>query len=177
MVSLRSPWRCPLCPGSNVVEIGTLIEAKLEELQNIIPVGMQIDDIYNQPREVEKSVSGFVISVVEALIIVVVVLLFFMGLRVGLIIGAVLLITVSGTLWLMHMFGIELQRVSLGALIIALGMLVDNAIVVSEGMMIRIQRGMSAVKAGQRGCRPNQYGAARRYGDRYSGVFQYRPVR
>jgi multidrug efflux pump subunit AcrB len=135
-------------PGENVVEIGALIEDKLFELENIIPLGVEIDDIYNQPKEVEKSVSGFVNSVFEALVIVVVVLLFFMGLKVGLIIGAVLLITVSGTLWIMNIFGIELQRVSLGALIIALGMLVDNAIVVSEGMMIRIQRGMNPLKAG-----------------------------
>jgi multidrug efflux pump subunit AcrB len=135
-------------PGENVVAIGELIEQKLAELQNIIPLGMEIDDIYNQPKEVEKSVSGFVTSVVQALVIVVAVLLVFMGIKVGLIIGAVLLITVAGTLWLMNIFGIELQRVSLGALIIALGMLVDNAIVVSEGMLIRIKGGMDPVKAG-----------------------------
>ncbi|UCE89070.1 MAG: efflux RND transporter permease subunit, partial [Pseudomonadota bacterium] len=65
----------------------------------------------------------------------------FMGLRTGLIIGAVLLITVAGTLWFMQMFGIELQRVSLGALVIALGMLVDNAIVIAEGMLVKIRAG------------------------------------
>jgi len=81
------------------------------------------------------------------MIIVIVVLLLFMGLRTGLIIGAVLLITVAGTLWIMQIFGIELQRVSLGALVIALDMLVDNAIVVAEGMLIRIRGGMSPGKA------------------------------
>ena len=139
-----------MASGVNVVAVGEKISRKLEEMANtLIPTGMEIDDIYNQPAEVEKSVAGFVMSVVEALVIVVVVLLFFMGARVGLIIGAVLLVTVCGTLWLMGIFGIELQRISLGALIIALGMLVDNAIVVAEGMMIRIQRGEDPIKAGR----------------------------
>lgn len=133
--------------GRNVVEVGGLIEDKLASLENQIPLGMNLDIIYNQPNEVDQSVAGFVTNTVEALIIVVVVLLAFMGLRVGLIIGAVLMITVAGTLALMHLYGIELQRISLGALIIALGMLVDNAIVVAEGMMIRIKRGMPAMKA------------------------------
>jgi multidrug efflux pump subunit AcrB len=85
--------------------------------------------------------------VAAALVIVIVVLLFFMGLRTGLIIGAILLITVSGTVWFMNYDGIDLQRISLGALIIALGMLVDNAIVVAEGMLIRIKRGDNGVTA------------------------------
>ena len=101
-------------PGENVVALGELLETKLTELMNIIPLGMEIDDIYNQPKEVEQSVAGFVTSVIQALVIVVAVLLLFMGLKVGLIIGAVLLITVAGTLWMMNLFGIELQRVSLG---------------------------------------------------------------
>ncbi|MBY6198338.1 efflux RND transporter permease subunit [Vibrio hangzhouensis] len=133
--------------GKNVVEVGGLIADKIDSLQNQIPLGMNLDIIYDQPTEVDQSVAGFVTNTVEALIIVVVVLLAFMGLRVGLIIGAVLLITVAGTLALMHLYGIELQRISLGALIIALGMLVDNAIVVAEGMMIRIKRGVPALKA------------------------------
>jgi multidrug efflux pump subunit AcrB len=70
-----------------------------------------------------------------------------MGLRTGFIIGAVLLITVAGTLWIMQLFGIQLQRVSLGALVIALGMLVDNAIAVAEGMLVRIRAGMPAKQA------------------------------
>ncbi|GLP95205.1 efflux RND transporter permease subunit [Paraferrimonas sedimenticola] len=133
--------------GENVIAVGDRIEQRLAEMASVIPVGIEIKDTYNQPKEVDSSVSGFINSVIEALIIVVAVLLVFMGARVGLIIGAVLLITVAGTLWIMNMFGIELQRISLGALIIALGMLVDNAIVVAEGMLIRIQQGMSGRKA------------------------------
>jgi len=133
--------------GENVVAVGQRLEQRLRQLQSTIPVGMQLIEIYNQPGEVEKSVSGFMVSVGQAVAIVIVVLLLFMGMRVGLIIGAVLLITVMGTLLIMHLDGIELQRISLGALVIALGMLVDNAIVVAEGMLVRMQSGMGAAEA------------------------------
>jgi multidrug efflux pump subunit AcrB len=133
--------------GENVVAVGQRLEQRFRELQSIIPVGMQLVPIYNQPAEVNKSVGGFLVSVGQAVAIVIVVLLLFMGLRVGMIIGAVLLITVAGTLLIMALEGIELQRISLGALVIALGMLVDNAIVVAEGMLVRMQAGMKAAEA------------------------------
>ncbi|MEW8281287.1 MAG: efflux RND transporter permease subunit, partial [Candidatus Thiodiazotropha taylori] len=133
--------------GENVVAVGERLRSRVEQLIPNIPIGMEIKEIYNQPAEVDKSVSGFIVSVGQAVAIVIVVLLAFMGLRVGLIIGAVLLITVSGTLLLMYLDGIELQRISLGALVIALGMLVDNAIVVAEGMLVRMKSGMQAAQA------------------------------
>jgi multidrug efflux pump subunit AcrB len=133
--------------GENVVAVGERLDARVRELLAKTPVGMQIKQIYNQPAEVQKSVSAFLVSVGQAVTIVIVVLLAFMGLRVGMIIGAVLLITVAGTLLLMYLDGIELQRISLGALVIALGMLVDNAIVVAEGMLVRMQAGMGAPDA------------------------------
>ena len=133
--------------GVNVVAVGERLDRRFGELVELVPVGMQLVPVYDQPTEVDNSVRGFLVSLAQALGIVVVVLLFFMGLRVGLIIAAVLLITVSGTLWIMEMQGIELQRISLGALVIALGMLVDNAIVVAEGMLVRIQSGMKALQA------------------------------
>ncbi|MEE4110884.1 MAG: efflux RND transporter permease subunit [Halieaceae bacterium] len=136
-----------MAAGRNVVEVGKRLDRRIDELATIIPVGMQLERVYDQPAEVEQSVGGFITSVLQAVAIVIVVLLAFMGLRSGLIIGAVLLITVAGTLLLMHLFGIELQRISLGALVIALGMLVDNAIVVAEGMQVRMQAGMRAVEA------------------------------
>ncbi|MCG8083463.1 MAG: efflux RND transporter permease subunit, partial [Candidatus Thiodiazotropha taylori] len=100
--------------GENVVAVGERLRSRVEQLIPNIPIGMEIKEIYNQPAEVDKSVSGFIVSVGQAVAIVIVVLLAFMGLRVGLIIGAVLLITVSGTLLLMYLDGIELQRISLG---------------------------------------------------------------
>jgi multidrug efflux pump subunit AcrB len=133
--------------GENVVAVGERVGKRVQELLTVIPVGMEFSATYNQPIEVDKSVGGFIISVAQAVAIVIVVLLMFMGIRTGIIIGAILLITVAGTLFFMDMFGIELQRISLGALVIALGMLVDNAIVVAEGMMVRMEAGMGAAKA------------------------------
>jgi multidrug efflux pump subunit AcrB len=136
-----------MAAGQNVVEVGRDVGKMLDSLLPVIPIGMNLDTIYNQPLEVEKSVGGFIVSVGQAVAIVLVVLLAFMGLRTGIVIGAVLLITVAGTLFLMNIFGIELQRISLGALVIALGMLVDNAIVVAEGMQVRMESGMKAMQA------------------------------
>lgn len=130
--------------GENVVAVGASLDRRLAELQADIPLGMELEAIYDQPKEVENSVKGFLVSVAQAVAIVLLVLLVFMGLRVGMIIGATLLITVAGTLFVMAIFGIELQRISLGALVIALGMLVDNAIVVAEGMLVRMNAGMKA---------------------------------
>jgi len=133
--------------GENVVEVGNRLERKVVDLLSIIPIGMKLIPVYNQPGEVDKSVGGFLVSVGQAVGIVIAVLLLFMGLRTGIIIGTVLLITVAGTLFIMNIYGIELQRISLGALVIALGMLVDNAIVVAEGMLVRMQAGMKAMQA------------------------------
>lgn len=126
--------------GVNVVNVGALVTARMKELDYARPVGMDINTIYNQPAEVEASVGGFVLNLVESVVIVIVVLLVFMGLRSGFLIGLILLLTVLGTFIFMQQMQIELQRVSLGALIIALGMLVDNAIVITEGILIGMQR-------------------------------------
>jgi multidrug efflux pump subunit AcrB len=136
-----------MAAGQNVVEVGREVDAVLASLLPAIPIGMEVETVYNQPLEVENSVGGFIVSVGQAVAIVLVVLLAFMGLRAGIVIGAVLLITVAGTLFLMNFFGIELQRISLGALVIALGMLVDNAIVVAESMQVRMEAGMKAMQA------------------------------
>lgn len=126
--------------GVNVVDAGAQIAQRLKQLQYNQPVGIELHTIYNQPDEVANSVSGFIINLAEAVVIVVVVLLVFMGLRSGFLIGLILLLTVLGTFIFMRQMQIELQRVSLGALIIALGMLVDNAIVITEGILIGMQR-------------------------------------
>ncbi|MBA5764400.1 efflux RND transporter permease subunit [Vibrio sp. 404] len=133
--------------GVNVVEVGKAIDSKLQELESIKPAGLNIDYFYNQSNEVDKSVSDFVISLAQAVVIVIVVLLFAMGVRSGIIIGAVLLLTVFGTFILMKQFDIELHRISLGALIIALGMLVDNAIVVVEGILVGMKKGQTKLDA------------------------------
>ena len=133
--------------GVNVVEVGNALEAELEVLESIKPAGVNISYFYNQSAEVEKSVDDFIVSLGQAVAIVIIVLLFTMGFRSGIIIGSVLLLTVFGTFILMLQNGIELHRISLGALIIALGMLVDNAIVVVEGILVGLKRGKTKVQA------------------------------
>ncbi|MDV6250301.1 efflux RND transporter permease subunit [Vibrio sp. EA2] len=133
--------------GVNVVEVGERIEAELNSLESIKPAGLDMSYFYNQAQEVDQSVKAFVISLAEAVAIVIIVLLFTMGLRSGVIIGTVLLLTVFGTFILMNYNNIELHRISLGALIIALGMLVDNAIVVVEGILVGLKKGRSKVQS------------------------------
>ncbi|MBF4275155.1 efflux RND transporter permease subunit, partial [Vibrio anguillarum] len=106
--------------------------------------------IYDQGAIVDKAVSGFIINLAQSVAIVILVLLVFMGLKSGVLMGAVLTITILGTFIVMNVFGIQLQNVSLGALIIALGMLVDNAIVVTEGIIIGIRKGLSRKEAASR---------------------------
>ena len=127
--------------GGNVVDMGNAVAARLKELEAFRPVGIELNAIYMQSEQVTKSVGDFIINLMESLAIVVGVLLVFMGLRSGLIIGLVLLITVAGTFVIMNQVGITLQIVSLSALIIALGSLVDNGIVVAEGMLVGVERG------------------------------------
>ncbi|ELR64811.1 Acriflavin resistance protein [Photobacterium marinum] len=133
--------------GVNVVDVSKAISAKITELESQLPVGMTLNTVYDQGSVVEKSVTGFLINLAESVAIVIVVLLVFMGVRSGLLMGAVLLLTIFGTFIVMNVLGIQLQIISLGALIIALGMLVDNAIVVTEGILIGIQRGQTRFEA------------------------------
>lgn len=131
----------------NVVEVGARVQQRIQELLYAQPVGMTMTELYNQPNEVQASVNSFLLNLVEAVVIVVLVLLLTMGLRSGILIGGVLLVTVLGSFIFMSAMGIQLQRVSLGALIIALGMLVDNAIVIAEGMLVGVRRGLSRIQA------------------------------
>ncbi|BFM14010.1 efflux RND transporter permease subunit [Maricurvus nonylphenolicus] len=127
--------------GGNVVTMGAGVMERLAELQRQVPVGLEAHTIIMQSEAVTKAIDNFVTSLLQAIAIVIVVLLLFMGVRSGLIIGVVLLITVVATFIIMDMEAVALERISLGALVIALGMLVDNAIVVTEGMLIRIKQG------------------------------------
>lgn len=133
--------------GVNVVEMGHAIERRLAEVAPLRPVGMQLHENYHQGKLVDAAVKDFAFNVGVALAIVLVTLLVFMGLNSALVIGGLLLITVAATLGTMHAFGIPMHRISLGALIIALGMLVDNAIVVTEGILVGVKRGLPVTKA------------------------------
>lgn len=133
--------------GGNVVRMGEKLKVRMHELAADIPLGMEFGVIAVQSDAVQTAVQSFVSSLLQAIAIVVVVLLFFMGLRSGLLIGFVLFLTICGSFIFMSLKGVTLERISLGALIIALGMLVDNAIVIVDGMLIRFQQGMERRKA------------------------------
>lgn len=130
--------------SENIVEIGHRVDAKLAELTADIPYGVRMHPIYQQHLVVEESSNDFLVNLAMSVAIVVVVLALFMGWRAAVVVGSTLLLTVVGTLLFMNLFSIEMERISLGALIIAMGMLVDNAIVVAEGMQIAMQRGKSS---------------------------------
>lgn len=136
-----------MTPSGNVVDLGVAIDKKLAELQSETPVGINVDSVYYQPKRVENAVNSFVLNLVEAVAIVIIVLLLFMGMQSGLLIGAILLITICGSFIFIQMAGVALERISLGALIIALGMLVDNAIVIIEGILVRYQQGRDRIQS------------------------------
>lgn len=133
--------------GGNVVTMGESLKTKFSELEEMRPIGMELHVIALQTDAVITAIKGFLVSLAQAVAIVIVVLLVFMGLRSGLIIGAVLLVTIMGTFIFMAMGAITLERISLGALVIALGMLVDNAIVVTDGMRVKIDQGTDVLTA------------------------------
>lgn len=132
--------------GGNVVEMGDAVKVRLAELEGQRPLGMELHTISMQSDSVRASVANFIDNLIAAVAIVFIVLLLFMGVRSGVIIGFVLLLTVAGTLCIMLIDDIAMQRISLGALIIALGMLVDNAIVVTDGVLVRFQQDPNADK-------------------------------
>jgi multidrug efflux pump subunit AcrB len=133
--------------GGNVVTMGEALKARMYELADEIPLGVDFGIVSLQSEAVTVAIDNFIVSLMQAVAIVIVVLLLFMGLRSGLLIGFILVVTILGSFIFLSPMGVALERISLGALIIALGMLVDNAIVVVDGMLIRIQKGEDPEKA------------------------------
>jgi len=133
--------------GGNVVHLGKALEQRLNELKAMLPVGIEFEKVAWQSDLVTESIVGFMVSLVEAVLIVLVVLWLFMGIGNAIIVGTALVMTIQATLIVMAIWKIDLQRMSLGALVIALGMMVDNAIVVADGAFVRIQQGMNKAKA------------------------------
>ena len=126
----------------NVVEMAKLISERMEEMKSSLPEGFKIDILYDQGHESDVANDGFVMNLIVSVITVVAVLLFFIGLKNGFLIGSGLIFSILGTLIYMQATGIALQRMSLAAIIIAMGMLVDNAIVVYDATLVNMQRGM-----------------------------------
>ena len=133
--------------GGNVIVMSDSLDERLKMLEAQRPIGMELNIISHQAQSVTTSLTGFLMNLAEAVAIVVGVLLVFMGLRSGLILGVVLMVTIMGTFIFMQIYQVTLERISLGALIIALGMLVDCAIVVTDGMRMQMAQGKSGFNA------------------------------
>lgn len=127
---------------TDITQVGKRVEARISELTDSrIPVGMELHKVFFQPERVSDSLNSFMLNLVESVVIVILLLIFFMGFKSGMIIGFNLVIIVLGSLLILNLTGGTLQRVSLGSFILAMGMLVDNAIVVLDGILIDLQRG------------------------------------
>jgi multidrug efflux pump subunit AcrB len=133
--------------GVNVVHVGRAIDRRLDELLPELPVGVEVHRVHWMSNVVDESIDGFLTNFAQAVLIVLVVIALAMGWRMGIIIGTALIGTILGSFILMAVLGIDLQRMSLGALVIALGMMVDNAIVVADGYAVRLQKGMEPTEA------------------------------
>ncbi len=143
--------------GANVVKVGQAVDARIAALLAELPLGVEIEPIYAQHEVVDEAIQQFLQNLVLSVATVVLALCAFMGWRAGTVVGAVLLLTVLGTIGLMSVFGIELQRISLGALMIAMGMLVDNGIVVAEGMVTGVRRGLTPAAAAGESVKRTQF--------------------
>lgn len=142
---------------ANIVDVGHAVEARLAELETSLPVGVELHPIYQQHVVVDEAINSFLLSLALSVGIVVGVLCVFMGWRAGLTVGTALLLIVAGTIFFMNLFAIEMERISLGALIIAMGMLVDNAIVVAEGMLTGVMKGKPRLEAAEDAVKSTQW--------------------
>ena len=136
-----------MADGGNVLELGTNLAAAIKELKTQIPIGVQIDQIADQPKVVEESVGEFLHSFVEALVIVLVVSFVSLGWRTGIVVAVVVPLVLAIVFVVMDAAGMKLDRVSLGALIIALGLLVDDAIIAIEMMVVKMEQGLDRIAA------------------------------
>ncbi len=131
--------------GANIIELGEKVNARVIELNKELPVGLTLNRISSQDYEVDKSVKDFVSNLLQSVGIVLVVMFLFLGFRTGFVVASLIPMAIILTLFLMDFFTIGLNQVSLAALIMALGMLVDNAIVMAESIMVKMEEGNSAV--------------------------------
>ncbi len=125
----------------DIIKVGKQVEKTIAELSKTMPLGVKFEKIFNQPERVESALNTFLVNLLESVLIVVVVLIFTMGFKSGLIIGLSLLTIVFGSLLVLKGFDGTLQRVSLAAFILAMGMLVDNAIVIVDGILVDLKQG------------------------------------
>ncbi|MCQ2113213.1 MAG: efflux RND transporter permease subunit [Bacteroidaceae bacterium] len=133
--------------SKDITQVGKIVENKLEDLEYRMPAGVEYHKVFFQPERVSNALNTFLLNLVESVLIVVIVLIFTMGLRSGIIIGVSLVTIVFGSFLVLNCFDGTLQRVSLGAFILAMGMLVDNAIVIVDGILIDKKKGKPHLQA------------------------------
>ena len=131
----------------DVVAVGNEVSIQLKDFEKLLPIGMELKTIYPENKIAQEANNGFIMNLIESLFIVILIIFLVMGSRAGMLIGSSLLFSVGGTLLIMLIGGVGLNRTSLAAFIIAMGMLVDNAIVVTDNAQIGIKRGMSRYQA------------------------------
>ncbi|WEZ82070.1 efflux RND transporter permease subunit [Rhizobium sp. 32-5/1] len=136
-----------MAKGYNVIDVGKTVEATYERFSEALPYGVKIDQIANQPEVVTEAVGEFMKALGEALIIVLIVSFVSIGWRSGLVIAIAIPLVLAATFAIMYELGIDLQRISLGALIIALGLLVDDAMIVVEMMERKLEEGLEKIEA------------------------------
>ena len=133
---------------ADIIKVGAKVEQTIQELKDTrFPVGLDVNKVFNQPERVGDSLGTFAINLTESVLIVIAVLMLTMGFKSGLIIGNSLLITVCGSFLFLHYMDGTLQRVSLAAFILAMGMLVDNAIVIIDGVLVDLKAGKPRMEA------------------------------
>lgn len=138
--------------GANLIQLGEVIDEKIEIYNSSLPVGLKLSRMAGQDKYVDTKVSDFLSNVLQSVGIVLVVMLLFLGLRTGLVVASLIPMAMIMSIWVMGLLDIGLNQVSLAALIMALGLLVDNAIVVSESIMVKMEEGMSAFDASIAAC-------------------------
>ncbi|HEL3179348.1 TPA: efflux RND transporter permease subunit [Stenotrophomonas maltophilia] len=133
--------------GGDILKLGANLDAEFERLQKTLPAGMQLRKVSDQPQSVEESVGEFVQVLTEAVAIVLLVSFFSLGLRTGLVVGVTIPLVLAMTFFVMHYFDIGLHKISLGALVLALGLLVDDAIIAVEMMATKMEQGYDRLRA------------------------------
>ncbi|QGL98378.1 MULTISPECIES: efflux RND transporter permease subunit [Stenotrophomonas] len=133
--------------GGDILKLGANLDAEFQRLQKTLPAGMQLRKVSDQPQSVEESVGEFVQVLTEAVVIVLLVSFFSLGLRTGLVVGVTIPLVLAMTFFVMHYFDIGLHKISLGALVLALGLLVDDAIIAVEMMATKMEQGFDRLRA------------------------------
>ncbi|MFI1743084.1 efflux RND transporter permease subunit [Thalassobellus sediminis] len=138
--------------GANIIKLGEEIDVLLGEWQDKLPVGLEVSRLASIDKYIDLKISDFIGNLLQAIAIVLAVMLFFLGLRTGLVIASLIPIVTITTLMVMGLIDVGLNQISLAALIMALGMMVDNAIVVAESVMVKMEAGIPVKKAAIDSC-------------------------